>query len=74
MDTVQIVIGWRATGGSAPLDAPSVSSDVLEQIPPLRSDIGETALRIPLRIRTRPAYQLGEGLIVEIESVSHAFA
>jgi hypothetical protein len=73
MATVQI-IGWRSTGGSVPLDASSVSSDMLEEIPPLRSNISETALRIPLGIRAGPAYQLGDGLIVEIESVSDAFA
>jgi hypothetical protein len=61
--------GWVGFTGR-----PSVSSDVLEQIPPLRSNISETVLRIPLGIRAGPAYQLGDGLIVEIESVSNAFA
>ena len=59
---------------SDPQQATSASSDVLEQISPLRSNISETALRISLGIRTRPAYQLGDGLIVKIESVSDACA
>jgi hypothetical protein len=46
---------------------------VLEQIPPLRGNFSKTALRIPLGIRAGPVYQLGDGLIVEIESVSDAF-
>jgi hypothetical protein len=47
---------------------------VLEQIPPLRSNISETALRLPLGIRAGPAYQLGGGFITKIKSVSDAFA
>jgi len=52
----------------------SASSDVLEQISPLRSNLSQTALRISLGIRTRPAYQLGDGLIAKIEPVSDACA
>src|SRR5690348_10032085 len=64
----------KSGGGAVPADRPSASSDVLEQLSPLRSNINKTALCILFGIRTRPAYQLGGGLIVKIESVSNAGA
>jgi hypothetical protein len=62
------------TGGPAPSDTPSASSDELEQISPLRGNFNQTAPRIPLGIRAGLAYQLGDCFIVKVKSASNAGA